>query len=278
VESIVWTGSSLMTKLCIFATLSLLVTVQCPCWNTTDPTAIGIWKQHCTHIEFLWAMVPAKEFLNMSLLVPYVHTLISSLCSLQESSGYLFCLEDHALLCTDCGVAIHTLNSFVSVNQRFLLTGVQVGLGHAESSSYWSMLILFVDQWILNRAELGDQRGSAADVWGQGGDAAAEEREAERRRRGRRGAVASQRPPAGESWWIHGGGTGKGSVPAGAPIWRAPSRTFAKPDAVEQPGPRDCGANFLCVPPAAPPSRGPIRLCPSPSGRTKRNAWPNKKR
>uniref|UniRef100_A0A0A9GJ65 B box-type domain-containing protein n=1 Tax=Arundo donax TaxID=35708 RepID=A0A0A9GJ65_ARUDO len=50
----------------------------------------------------------------------------------QEASGYFFCLEDRALLCRDCDVAIHTVNSFVSVHQRFLLTGVQVGLDPAD--------------------------------------------------------------------------------------------------------------------------------------------------
>lgn len=46
----------------------------------------------------------------------------------QESVGYFFCLEDRALLCRKCDVAIHTANSLVSSHQRFLLTGVKVGL------------------------------------------------------------------------------------------------------------------------------------------------------
>ncbi|KAF8391166.1 hypothetical protein HHK36_023467 [Tetracentron sinense] len=46
----------------------------------------------------------------------------------QESVGYFFCLEDRALLCRKCDVAIHTANSHVSGHQRFLLTGVKVGL------------------------------------------------------------------------------------------------------------------------------------------------------
>ncbi|KAL5200223.1 hypothetical protein ABZP36_021426 [Zizania latifolia] len=49
-----------------------------------------------------------------------------------EASGYFFCLEDRALLCRDYDVSIHTVNSFVSVHQRFLLTGVQVGLDPAD--------------------------------------------------------------------------------------------------------------------------------------------------
>ncbi|KAK6157083.1 hypothetical protein DH2020_011331 [Rehmannia glutinosa] len=52
----------------------------------------------------------------------------------QESFGYFFCLEDRALLCRKCDVAIHTANSLVSVHQRFLLTGVKVGLETTENT------------------------------------------------------------------------------------------------------------------------------------------------
>ncbi|CAI0409275.1 unnamed protein product [Linum tenue] len=50
------------------------------------------------------------------------------LCSLQEMAGFFFCLEDRALLCRKCDLAIHTANEYVSAHQRFLLTGVKVGL------------------------------------------------------------------------------------------------------------------------------------------------------
>ncbi|KAK9153165.1 hypothetical protein Sjap_000645 [Stephania japonica] len=50
----------------------------------------------------------------------------------QETVGYFFCLEDRALLCRKCDVAIHTVNSYVSGHQRFLLTGVKVGLEDTE--------------------------------------------------------------------------------------------------------------------------------------------------
>ncbi|CAO2836463.1 unnamed protein product [Amaranthus hypochondriacus] len=53
----------------------------------------------------------------------------------QDTVGYFFCLEDRALLCRKCDVAIHTANSFVSGHQRFLLTGVSVGLEPAEPGS-----------------------------------------------------------------------------------------------------------------------------------------------
>ncbi|KAG0485795.1 hypothetical protein HPP92_009874 [Vanilla planifolia] len=46
----------------------------------------------------------------------------------QEASGYFFCLEDRALLCRNCDISVHTANPCVSIHQRFLLTGVQVGL------------------------------------------------------------------------------------------------------------------------------------------------------
>ncbi|MFQ6621003.1 hypothetical protein Gotur_002161, partial [Gossypium turneri] len=45
-----------------------------------------------------------------------------------EASGFFFCLQDRALLCRKCDVAIHTANPYVSSHQRFLLTGVKVGL------------------------------------------------------------------------------------------------------------------------------------------------------
>ncbi|KAL3508993.1 hypothetical protein ACH5RR_028394 [Cinchona calisaya] len=50
----------------------------------------------------------------------------------QETFGYFLCLEDRALLCRKCDVAIHSINSFVSNHQRFLLTGVKVGLESSQ--------------------------------------------------------------------------------------------------------------------------------------------------
>ncbi|KAF8103137.1 hypothetical protein N665_0188s0091 [Sinapis alba] len=50
----------------------------------------------------------------------------------QEATGFFFCLQDRALLCRKCDVAIHTVNPHVSAHQRFLLTGIRVGL---ESST-----------------------------------------------------------------------------------------------------------------------------------------------
>ncbi|KAK8469433.1 hypothetical protein PHAVU_005G076700 [Phaseolus vulgaris] len=50
----------------------------------------------------------------------------------QEALGYFFCLEDRALFCRKCDLAIHTANTYVSGHQRFLLTGVRVGLEATE--------------------------------------------------------------------------------------------------------------------------------------------------
>ncbi|KAF9589761.1 hypothetical protein IFM89_028670 [Coptis chinensis] len=50
----------------------------------------------------------------------------------QDTVGYFFCLEDRALLCRKCDVSIHTANTYVSSHQRFLLTGVKVGLETTE--------------------------------------------------------------------------------------------------------------------------------------------------
>ncbi|ERN14144.1 B-box zinc finger protein 22 [Amborella trichopoda] len=53
----------------------------------------------------------------------------------QETTGFFFCLEDRALLCRKCDVAIHSTSPYVSAHQRFLLTGVKVGLEPAEPIS-----------------------------------------------------------------------------------------------------------------------------------------------
>ncbi|KAL1815829.1 hypothetical protein ACET3Z_018403 [Daucus carota] len=53
----------------------------------------------------------------------------------QETVGYFFCLEDRALLCRKCDVSIHSINPLVSAHQRFLLTGVKVGLEPTKLSA-----------------------------------------------------------------------------------------------------------------------------------------------
>lgn len=58
---------------------------------------------------------------------------------MQETVGYFFCLEDRALLCRKCDVAIHTANSLVSGHRRFLLTGVKVGLEDTEPHTEQSL-------------------------------------------------------------------------------------------------------------------------------------------
>uniref|UniRef100_A0A1J3ILG2 B-box zinc finger protein 22 n=1 Tax=Noccaea caerulescens TaxID=107243 RepID=A0A1J3ILG2_NOCCA len=51
----------------------------------------------------------------------------------QEASGFFFCLQDRALLCRKCDVAIHSVNPHVSAHQRFLLTGIRVGLESTDT-------------------------------------------------------------------------------------------------------------------------------------------------
>uniref|UniRef100_A0ACD5TKJ7 Uncharacterized protein n=1 Tax=Avena sativa TaxID=4498 RepID=A0ACD5TKJ7_AVESA len=53
----------------------------------------------------------------------------------QECHAYFFCLEDRALLCRGCDVAVHTANALVSAHRRFLLTGVQVSLDEQKDCS-----------------------------------------------------------------------------------------------------------------------------------------------
>ncbi|RLN28826.1 B-box zinc finger protein 20 [Panicum miliaceum] len=47
----------------------------------------------------------------------------------QEKTGYFFCLEDRALLCRSCDVAVHAAGAHVASHRRFLITGVRVGAG-----------------------------------------------------------------------------------------------------------------------------------------------------
>ncbi|CAN6344694.1 unnamed protein product [Urochloa humidicola] len=45
----------------------------------------------------------------------------------QEKTGYFFCVEDRALLCRPCDVAVHAAGAHVASHRRFLITGVRVG-------------------------------------------------------------------------------------------------------------------------------------------------------
>eukprot|EP00252_Welwitschia_mirabilis_P020938 TRINITY_DN5241_c0_g1_i2.p1 TRINITY_DN5241_c0_g1~~TRINITY_DN5241_c0_g1_i2.p1 ORF type:complete len:213 (-),score=46.35 TRINITY_DN5241_c0_g1_i2:355-993(-) len=46
----------------------------------------------------------------------------------QEKRGYFFCLQDRALLCRQCDYSVHSINALVAAHQRYLMTGVRVGL------------------------------------------------------------------------------------------------------------------------------------------------------
>ncbi|CAA3007625.1 B-box zinc finger 22 [Olea europaea subsp. europaea] len=67
----------------------------------------------------------------------------------QETVGYFFCLEDRALLCRKCDFSIHSVNSLVSAHQRFLLTGVKVGLKSMDSGSSTSSMKSHSNEKIL---------------------------------------------------------------------------------------------------------------------------------
>ncbi|XP_020596969.1 B-box zinc finger protein 22-like [Phalaenopsis equestris] len=54
----------------------------------------------------------------------------------QEKTGFsFFCLEDRALLCRHCDLTIHSASPVVSNHQRFLITGVRVGLQHSVTDN-----------------------------------------------------------------------------------------------------------------------------------------------
>lgn len=73
-----------------------------------------------------------QNFSLSNVLVYFNQLVMRAFYTLQETVGYFFCLEDRALLCRKCDLAIHTANSYVSTHQRFLLTGVRVGLEATE--------------------------------------------------------------------------------------------------------------------------------------------------
>ncbi|MCO5591319.1 hypothetical protein L7F22_045301 [Adiantum nelumboides] len=51
------------------------------------------------------------------------------LCDIcQEKGAFIFCVEDRALVCRDCDVCIHAVNTLAAGHQRFLATGIQVAL------------------------------------------------------------------------------------------------------------------------------------------------------
>ncbi|KAJ8774742.1 hypothetical protein K2173_017188 [Erythroxylum novogranatense] len=46
----------------------------------------------------------------------------------REKSAFIFCVEDRALFCHDCDEPIHSAGSLSAYHQRFLATGIGVGL------------------------------------------------------------------------------------------------------------------------------------------------------
>ncbi|KAG2677642.1 hypothetical protein I3843_12G109400 [Carya illinoinensis] len=86
----------------------------------------------------------------------------------QETVGYFFCLEDRALLCRKCDVAIHTANAYVSTHQRFLLTGVKVGLEFTKPVASSSSVKASSREKVLEtKAHSGSRRDSLSPSAGQ---------------------------------------------------------------------------------------------------------------
>ena len=47
----------------------------------------------------------------------------------QEKAAFIFCVEDRALFCRDCDEPIHVPGTLSGNHQRYLATGIRVGLG-----------------------------------------------------------------------------------------------------------------------------------------------------
>uniref|UniRef100_A0A7N0UJM3 B box-type domain-containing protein n=1 Tax=Kalanchoe fedtschenkoi TaxID=63787 RepID=A0A7N0UJM3_KALFE len=54
----------------------------------------------------------------------------------EERRGYIFCLEDRALLCRNCDVGTHNANPYTWAHRRLLITGVQVALQSFSSAKH----------------------------------------------------------------------------------------------------------------------------------------------
>ncbi|KAK9068783.1 hypothetical protein SSX86_012899 [Deinandra increscens subsp. villosa] len=51
----------------------------------------------------------------------------------QEKAAFIFCVEDRALFCRECDKPIHSAGSLAANHQRFLATGIRVGLSSSST-------------------------------------------------------------------------------------------------------------------------------------------------
>ncbi|XP_062222831.1 B-box zinc finger protein 24-like [Phragmites australis] len=51
----------------------------------------------------------------------------------QEKAAFIFCVEDRALFCRDCDEPIHVPGTLSGNHQRYLATGIRVGLGSVST-------------------------------------------------------------------------------------------------------------------------------------------------
>ncbi|CAA6663904.1 unnamed protein product [Spirodela intermedia] len=97
----------------------------------------------------------------------------------QERVGYFFCLEDRALLCRHCDVAVHVASPHSSSHQRFLITGVRVALQPSPAGG-----------------GSGDRSGGATSNGSMASDSPASNSSPEKKRF-RAAAAAAAEPPLG---------------------------------------------------------------------------------
>ncbi|KAG6517138.1 B-box zinc finger protein 22-like [Zingiber officinale] len=100
------------------------------CWGCDEKihAANKLAGKH-QRVPLLLASSNSAAATNSSLQIP-----TCDIC--QEKPGYFFCLEDRALLCRQCDVAIHTASPHASSHQRFLITGVRVALEHHRTHGF----------------------------------------------------------------------------------------------------------------------------------------------
>ncbi|XP_023899151.1 B-box zinc finger protein 22 [Quercus suber] len=109
------------------------IQIQCSACETAEATVVCCADEAALCCSCDHKIHTANKLASKHQRVPLSSSSTTPNCDIcQETVGYFFCLEDRALLCRKCDVAIHTANSYVSSHQRFLLTGVKVGLEATE--------------------------------------------------------------------------------------------------------------------------------------------------
>ncbi|PWZ19953.1 B-box zinc finger protein 24 [Zea mays] len=86
-------------------------------------------------LEALSAKLPRCDVCQMR----YTHDVRRKQANLasrsQEKAAFIFCVEDRALFCQDCDEPIHVPGTLSGNHQRYLATGIRVGLASASACS-----------------------------------------------------------------------------------------------------------------------------------------------